>query len=451
MSRQHPGCRSLRPSQGETALASKQRKILVIDADAQNLQRIQTELKQAGYQVGGVQRALNGLDMARQALPDMVITDLRLPDLSGRELAATLRSDVRFNEMPIIVMLRPEDEDQRDTCIAAGANGFLELPINFKALAIQTEFFFSGGSEGLADDTQLDQARDRYLHDLVKQLEGRIRELEQKNAELRRIDNMKDTFIQLTAHELRTPLTLITGYSRLLEDHPPLLDLMRTDGEIRTLVGGLSESIGRMQRIIEDILTMSRIMTSKIELNIRPINPAKLVQRVLQHYAPAIQERKLTLHFNEAQWPVSMRCDGELLSLTFDNLVSNAIKYTPDGGTITLQAQTNGQLARFSIKDTGIGVPPEKQEQIFQIMEIGGEIATHTTSRTAFGGGGLGLGLAICKGIVEAHGGKIWVESQGFDPERYPGSEFIFILPVTTTKNARGGGRPLRRIGSLMP
>jgi signal transduction histidine kinase len=425
------------------------RTIVLIDADTQNLQRMQGELNSVNYEVQAAQRALVGLDLARKSQPDMVITDLRLPDLSGRELAARLRGDPRFNRMPIIVMLRSEDEDQRETCIAAGANGFLEKPLILQALAIQVEFFFSGGVEGL-EASQLDEAREAYIYDVVGQLEGRIRELEQRNADLQRIDAMKDTFIQLTAHELRTPLTLITGYSRLLEDHPPLLSIMANDEDLSTLISGLSESVGRMGSIIEDILTMSRIMTSKIELNIQAISPARLIQEVLRSYTDALQERNLTVHFNEANWPDAMRCDSEMMRLTFDNLLSNAVKYTPDGGHIGLKAiiSSGGKLIRFIVRDTGIGIPQEKLESIFEIMEIGGEIATHTTSKTAFGGGGLGLGLAICKGIVEAHGGKIWAESPGFDKDRRPGSEFIIEMPLERGQEAQSATKKLKRIAT---
>ena len=166
-----------------------------------------------------------------------------------------------------------------------------------------------------------------------------------------------------------------------------------------------------------------------------PMNLARTVRTVITQYEDVIQNRNLKLYFSEDEWPQSMRADGDLIQLTISNLLSNAIKYTPDGGEIYLRAQTKGKLVRFSVRDTGIGISHDKREVIFERFNIGGEVDTHTTSKTAFGGGGLGLGLAICKGIIEAHGGTIAVDSPGHDTKKLPGSEFIVILPVNTNSS----------------
>jgi signal transduction histidine kinase len=404
--------------------------ILIIEHDEQTRHDVQFILKGIGYHVVTAARALDGIDIARKLSPDLIIVAMDLPDLMGGELATTLRSERRFRETPIIAFLTEDSTEQRDMAFAAGINGHMVKPVNLEALPFNVEFYMSGGTDSIDDTERLQVARSRFLQDVVKRLEERIRELENKNETLERVDQMKDSFIQLTAHELRTPLTLISGYSRLLEDHPPLQEMRKTDENMGPLIEGLLESITRMQGIIEEILTVSRIMTSQIELTLAPINLGKAVATVLKDYQEVIQKRKLTLHFAQNEWPKSMRADGELIQLTLSNLISNAIKYTPDGGEIFIHAQTKGKLVRFSVRDTGIGIAKDKQNIIFERFHIGGEVETHTTSKTAFGGGGLGLGLAICKGIIEAHGGTINVESSGYDPDNLPGSEFIIILPV---------------------
>jgi len=404
--------------------------ILIIEHDEQIRHDVKFILKGIGYHVVTASRGLDGIDVARKISPDLIIVAMDLPDLMGGELAATLRSEDRFLTTPILVFLSEDSPEEIDMAFAAGITGHMVKPINLEALPFNVEFYMSGGTDSIDDTERLQVARTRFLQDVVKRLEERIRELEDKNETLERIDQMKDSFIQLTAHELRTPLTLITGYSRLLEDHPPMQELRKQDEGITTLIDGLVESITRMQGIIEEILTVSRIMTSNIELTLAPTNMAKIVKNVVIQYIDVIQERNLNLYFNESEWPQSMRADGDLIQLTMSNLISNAIKYTPDGGDIYLHAQTKGKLIRFSVRDTGIGIEHDKQKAIFERFHIGGEVETHTTSKTAFGGGGLGLGLAICKGIIEAHGGTITVESSGYDPEGLPGSEFIIILPV---------------------
>lgn len=408
-----------------------QKSVLIIEADSEELKSIGQAMHDAGFKIHVARRALEGLDVARNHFPDVIITSLELPDMSGRELATTLRADARFTTTPVVVIIDKDTSvEQRELSLVAGVTGFLERPINAEAIALQIEFYLSGGEESVGDDERLDEARSRYMQEFVTRLETRIRDLETKNRDLQRLDQMKDSFIQLTAHELRTPLTLITGYSRLLQDHPYVKEIAQEDEGFETLVSGLGDSITRMQSIVEEVLTISRIMTSQIELNIGLINLPDIVENVLNKYEMALQERHLTVYYNREEWPEKMWGDADLLQLTIDNLLSNAIKYTPNGRDITLGVQHSEKLVRLEVRDSGIGIAPEKKKQIFERFHIGGDVALHTTSKTAYGGGGLGLGLAICRGIIEAHGGKIAVESEGFDANNLPGSTFIIVLPM---------------------
>ena len=247
---------------------------------------------------------------------------------------------------------------------------------------------------------------------------------------------MKDTFIQITAHELRTPLTLVYGYSRLIEDNPELQSLMQDDLNLRTLMDGMSGAIVRMQVIINEILLISRIMTNRIDLSIGPTNLGDIAYKVIKGYGQALQERRITVHFNRVEWPERMRADWELLELALRNLLSNAIKFTPDGGQIMLRAGVFDEKVRFSVKDTGIGIAREAQATLFERFHTTNDVQLHSTSKTAFRGGGIGLGLAVCKGIIEAHGGEITCTSAGYDPLRFPGSEFIVVLPLYAERRA---------------
>jgi len=203
------------------------------------------------------------------------------------------------------------------------------------------------------------------------------------------------------------------------------------------LMKGLIDAITRMQSIINEVLTISRIMTNQIDLSVGLVSPASVMQKALLTYQQAIRERQLKVYFNAGEWPDKIRGDADLLELTLNNLLSNAIKYTPNGGNIRISAQADDHQLRLSVKDTGIGVSLDDHERIFERFHTTGDIKLHSTSKTAFRGGGLGLGLAICKGIIEAHNGRIWVESPGFDPEKLPGSEFIVTLPMTAQRKDR--------------
>lgn len=403
--------------------------ILYIEDDPASRSLVERTLSHAGYRVIVAERGLEGIDMARRESPDLILTDINLPDLSGREITTTLRSDVRFQRTPIVALTAQAYNEHRAMAMAAGVTGYLTKPVDVETLPQRVEFYLHGGKDQI-DEATLSEAQTRYMQEVVGRLEEQIRELESSNNALMRLDKMKDTFIQLTAHELRTPLTLVFGYSRLIEDTPQLKSIIQGDDGLRVLMKGLQDGIKRMQDIINEILTISRIMTNQIDLSIGQINLGQVAEKVVNNFEEVLRIRPVVIHFDKATWPSKMRADADLLTLVITNLVNNAVKYTPDGGHIFLTATATEEEVRISIKDTGIGVASSEQTRIFERFHTAGDTQLHSTSKTQFRGGGLGLGLAICKGIVEAHGGKIWVESPGFDPERLPGSDFIVVLPV---------------------
>lgn len=409
-----------------------QRTILYIEDDPASRSLVERTLQHAGYRVLVAETGLQGIDLARLENPDLILTDINLPDLTGREVTTKLRSETQFKRTPIVALTAQALHEFRDMTMAAGITGYLTKPVDIETLPQRVEYYLQGGRD-IIEQEKLGEARDRYIQEIVGRLEDQIRELESANNALRRLDKMKDTFIQLTAHELRTPLTLVFGYSRLIEDTGPIKNLIQADPGLQVLMKGLQDSIKRMQDIINEILTISRIMTNQIDLSIASIHPGLIAEYVANNFQEALKTRDVTVHFDRSTWPDRMYGDADLLKLALGNLVNNAIKYTPDGGNVYLTASANEQTIRISVKDTGIGINKADQQQIFERFHTARDTTLHSTSKVAFLGGGLGLGLAICKGIIEAHGGRISVESAGYDPERLPGSEFIVELPLNFT------------------
>lgn len=410
--------------------------ILYIEDDPASRKLVERTLSHAGYRVVIAECGLDGIDMARRNPPDLILTDINLPDMSGREVTTMLRSDPRFVDIPIVALTAQAYNEQREMTMAAGITGYLTKPLDVEALPDQVQHYLKGGKDEI-DAAALTAAQTRYTQEVVARLESRIRELESLNKDLRRLDKMKDTFIQITAHELRTPLTLVFGYSRLLEDNKTIKGVFDADPSAKMLVDGLSDAIRRMQSIVNEIVTISRIMTNQIDLVPVPFHFGTLVHKGIGQYQQALTDRRLTVHFNKEDWPPQMRADQELIALALSNLLSNAIKYTPDGGSITLKASHDEREVRFSIKDSGIGIDPEEQKTIFERFHTTHDVQLHSTSKTAFRGGGIGLGLAVCRGIIEAHDGRIWVESRRRDPEALPGSEFFVVMPLVTEGRRR--------------
>jgi signal transduction histidine kinase len=417
--------------------------ILYIEDDPGSQTLVQRTLAFAGYDVLVASRGIEGLDMAIKCMPDLILMDINLPDLSGREVTTKLRSDDRFKVTPIVALTALSQAGEREKAIAAGATGYLTKPIDIDKLPGQVERYLTGARD-TTDTDSLIVAHTAYNQEIVGRLEAKIRELEANNAELRRLDKIKEDFIQLTAHELRTPLTLVYGYSRLLQDSPVVRQMKQGGPEIEAFLKGLVDSIERMSSVINEILTISRIATGRIELAIGPSNLADVMTDVVHEFSEVTQKRNLLISFNPSQWPTLIHMDSELLKLAIQNVIGNGIKYTPDGGVLNVIAKTGVTNVLITIQDTGIGINKEDQARIFDRFYTAGDTQLHSTSKTAFRGGGLGLGLAICRGIIEAHGGRIWVESEGRDEEHLPGSTFYIDLPLqahlTTPRRVAANG-----------
>ncbi|MEP7288898.1 MAG: hybrid sensor histidine kinase/response regulator [Chloroflexota bacterium] len=413
--------------------------ILYIEDDPGSQSLVQRTLSFAGYNVLVASRGLEGLDLASKYLPDLILMDINLPDLSGREVTTKLRSDVRFQMVPIVALTALSQAGEREKAIAAGATGYLTKPVDIDKLPSQVEYYLKGARDQ-ADPEALMLAHTAYNQEIVIRLESKIRELENSNAELRQLDKIKDDFIQLTAHELRTPLTLVYGYSRLLQDSPLVHQFKEFNPDIEPLIGGLVEAIDRMSGVVDEIVTISRIASGRIELAVGAVNLSERMNKIVQSFSQVAQSRNLMISFNPNQWPTHIQGDSELIQLALHNVLGNAVKYTPDGGVINLIAKTGATNVLLTVQDTGIGINKEDQQRIFDRFFSAGNNMLHSTSKTAFQGGGLGLGLSICRGIIEAHGGRIWCESEGRDEEHLPGSTFYIDLPIQarTTSPQRG-------------
>jgi signal transduction histidine kinase len=405
--------------------------ILYIEDDEASRTLVQRVLEYDGYKVLIAVRALEGIDLAKHHRPDLILTDINLPDLSGREITVRLRADPRLAGVPIVALTSQTHEFERDKAFVAGVVGYITKPIDVNTLTDQVEKYLHGERDEV-DKAQLETAQQAYNQELVERLEANVRELEGSYRELRRLDRIKDDFIQLTAHELRTPLTTVYGYSRLVQTSEAIARVMAQDPEINACLTGLVDSIERLQVVVNEIITISRIASGRVDLKLGPTNLSEVIQRVIEGYRAVIEQRKLKLDYTLKEWPSQFYADGALLELAFSNILGNAIKYTPDQGTITIKARKNQERVLISVQDTGIGIEPGDQQHIFDRFYTAGDTQLHSTSKTAFRGGGLGLGLAICRGIVEAHGGKIWVHSKGCDEEKMPGSTFFIELPSQT-------------------
>ncbi len=258
----------------------------------------------------------------------------------------------------------------------------------------------------------------------VAYISNELIEMQQK---LERLDRSKSNFISVAAHELKTPLTLIEGYTAMMRD----VVVKNGDSQIDTLLSGVNVGIQRLRRIIDDMIDVSLIDNNLLSLNLQPIWLGHLFHLLRRDLDEAIHERGQTLEIKS--FPGSemwIYADSERLYQALYNVLTNAIKFTPDEGRIIVDGRTLPGFIELIVSDTGIGISPENQALIFEKFGQLGHANLHSSGKTKFKGGGPGLGLPITRGIIEAHGGTIWVESEGYDEAKYPGSTFHILIPA---------------------
>jgi len=253
------------------------------------------------------------------------------------------------------------------------------------------------------------------------------RELVKAQTHVQRLDKSKSDFIAVAAHELKTPLTLIEGYTNMLrgevvEDEQPRLSLM---------LSGIASGTARLREIIEDMIDVSLIDMKMLNLHFQPVWLNRLIEMVEFDLIDAARQRHIQVIVKRDELGDKPTFgDPERLYQVFQKVISNAVKYTPDGGTITVAARELPGFMDVQVKDTGIGIAPENLTRIFDKFSSMGDVSLHSSGKVKFKGGGPGLGLAIAKGIIEAHGGSIWAESPGYDEKKLPGSLFHIMVPM---------------------
>jgi signal transduction histidine kinase len=242
------------------------------------------------------------------------------------------------------------------------------------------------------------------------------------------MDLAKVRFIHVAAHELRTPLTMVQGYAQMIQ--------IKSQGneDFTKYSGGIREGSGRMVEIIDNMLDVSRIDMNQLEILRADMEIQPVIEKVNNFFQAALQERNISLATTGLSDLPVICADKPHLYKVFYHVIGNAIKYTPDGGRITVSGRMIDKAHQpeieVAVRDSGIGIDPENQKLVFEKFYQTGEVLLHSSGKTKFKGGGPGLGLAIARGIVNAHRGRIWLESPGHNETTNPGTTVFVRLPV---------------------
>ncbi len=274
----------------------------------------------------------------------------------------------------------------------------------------------------------LSGSRRRYEPDDLPLAEGIARRaaLAIDNARLYResqnANRLKDEFLATLSHELRTPLNAVLGWTQLL------LTRQLDEADAERALMTIRRNAEAQARLIADILDVSRIITGKLRLDVKPVDLSAIIDAALESVKPAAEARQIDLAANRPTSHFTMLGDPDRLQQVIWNLLSNAVKFTPPGGRVSLNVRASGESVEISVKDTGLGIRPEFLPSLFERFRQ----ADASTTRVH---GGLGLGLAIVRHLVELHGGTVRGESEG----EGHGANFVMVLPLHLPPTWRPG------------
>jgi two-component system, sensor histidine kinase len=348
-------------------------------------------LRQAGYRVLEAVTGGDALRIARADHPDVVVLDVKLPDMSGYDVCRVLKEDPDTREMAIIhTSATFITAEKKVAGLRAGADVYLTQPFDPEELIATVNS--------------------------VLRLRRVEREALANAARLEEADRKKNEFLAMLAHELRNPLAAIAGAVRMLgqkDSH----GLSEADARRRDVI---ERQVNHLRHLVDDLLDVSRITRGKYALRRDRLDLNTVLQHSLSAARPVMEERRLVLREALPAEPCWVDGDGTRLEQVFTNLLDNAAKYSPEGGVVTVGAHlTEDARVRVSVQDTGIGLPPEAQERIFELF-------AQLDAGLARSRGGLGIGLTLVRHLVEEHGGQVEVFSEGTGK----GSTFTVTLPL---------------------
>lgn len=364
--------------------------ILIVDDTPKNIQVLGSILKMEDFQVEFATNGEQALNWVDKKSFDLILLDVMMPVMSGFEVCEILRKDEALNDVPIIFLTARTDKESIIAGFDIGAQDYITKPFDAKELLarVRTHLELKESKEKLKSINVWleDKVRDR-----TQELQISNQLLEDANKELLELDNQKADFLRLISHEIRTPLNGIIGVWDLLheeaksEDFHTLLDVMET-------------SVERLEKFSKMALLITELRTRKIKLDLSVINLNSVIEEVLNEYAKKITLKNIRTIINLASDGIQVKCDRDLIKKCFENIIDNAVKYTPNEGAIHISANSKDGYINCLIKDEGPGISKDMMKNIFTLFT-----PDHHTDKN------IGLGLPIIKLIMDTHQGNVKV------------------------------------------
>jgi signal transduction histidine kinase len=368
--------------------------VLLVDDLDENLLALEALLQRDGLVCLKAHSGEEALELLLVHNVALALLDVQMPGMDGFQLAEFMRGSERARHIPIIfVTAGSADNRRRFRGYEAGAVDFIQKPIEPDVLRSKASVFFD-------------------LYQQRQQIQAQRDELSAYAEELRTVDRRKTEFIAMLAHELRNPIMAFSGGARLLKKQ-------RDPAQAEEIRERMERQAFHLSRLIEDLTDISRIGQGKISLRPERIDLQTIVKSALETSQTQIDSAGHNLTLDLPEHTVWLQADKTRIAQVVSNLLNNAAKYTPPGGSIALTARADADVVTIVVSDNGIGVPADLQSQIFEIFT---QVQTEDERPQA----GLGIGLALVKQLVHLHGGSVTVASEGAGK----GSAFAVQLPL---------------------
>jgi len=379
-------------------------KILVVDDEKSVLNLLKTVLKGEGYEVITSTSGKEALVAIRKEPDtDIILLDILMPGLDGFEVLRTLKDDPATADICVIMLTAVGEVQDKVKAFSAGASDYLVKPFEAAELLARIETHM----RALRAERALQKARDG----LETKVKERTAELATANEELMEANEIKNEFISILAHDLGTPMAVIIGNLQLLKNGT----FGQLTGIQKKKVNRILRNAMRLDKLRRDTLDLSRMDRGTIGLEKEPILFQEIIREAVEDIRGLAAEKNQLIDVELPDLGI-VRCDRDRMRQLLDNYLSNAVRYTGEVGRISVGARVDPGEVRVWVRDNGRGIPPGDLEKVFRRFYRTGPRVEGST----------GLGLAIAKGIVEAHGGRAWCESEG----EGKGSTFFFTLPL---------------------
>ena len=375
---------------------------MIVDDEEKNIKLLKGMLFSENYKFD---EALNGekaLELVHDFRPDLILLDVMMPGISGFEVCKKLKQDEKTKSIPIVMVTALSEKVHRLEAMESGADDFVSKPVDSTEVVIRVKSLL----------------RIKSYHDKIL---NNYEEIAAKNEKLLELEKVKDGLIHMIVHDLRNPLSSIFGNLELLQLVKDGLDQKQINNIEACMV-----FCHELKEMIDSLLDIYKMEEGQMKLNVEQADLDQLIDESIQPFLFKATENQIAISHKRFDLILSTEVDRNLIKRVFANLINNAIRHTPTGGRIKISAETyhnNGNL-HVSVKDSGNGIAPAFHQKIFDKFE---QVKLRKSDISV---GASGLGLAFCKLAVEAHGGKIWVESEG----EGQGTNFRFILPVKPSK-----------------